>query len=67
MTLRGLPPDEFARLSALMDDALDRPAAERDRWLDALAQREPRSAELLRDLVASASANADGFLETRDA
>jgi serine/threonine-protein kinase len=66
MTLRDLPPAEFARLSALMDAALDRPAHERERWIDALAQREPGAAELLRRLVASASANADGFLETRE-
>ena len=66
MTLRDLPPAEFARLSALMDEALDRPVHERERWIDALAQREPGAAELLRSLVASASANADGFLETRE-
>ena len=66
MSLRDLPPAEFAHLSALMDEALDRPVHEREHWIDALAQREPGAAELLRSLVASASANADGFLETRE-
>ena len=56
MTLRDLPPAEFARLSALMDEALDRPVHERERLIDALAQREPGAAELLRSLGIAALA-----------
>ncbi len=66
MGLRDLTPVQFARLSSLLDEALERPAGERAAWIASVAARDGATGKALRDLVAAAEANADGFLETRD-
>ena len=53
----------WARLSPLLDEALDLPPAERAAWLAALQARAPQDAALLRGLLErQAAASRDGFL-----
>jgi len=63
-----LGPAQFARLSQLLDEAIERPAETRESWLADLERREPEIAVLLRDLLASeAACQAAGFLVSGDA
>ena len=67
MQLGDLGPAEFERLSALLDEALDRAPDERDAWLASLASHDPAAAAQLRELIAQASlAREEGMLETRE-
>jgi eukaryotic-like serine/threonine-protein kinase len=58
--LKGLSPDEAGRAAALLDEALDLPAAQRAEWQRALAAREPRLAAVVRDLLQAASSRSHG-------
>jgi tetratricopeptide (TPR) repeat protein len=62
----GLTPERWAQLEALLDEALERSAAERATWLAQLRQHEPAlAAELDTILRAESELDGDGFL--RDA
>jgi eukaryotic-like serine/threonine-protein kinase len=57
-------PDEWRVLSALLDDALDLPEAERAHWLARQAAAHPALADRLAALLAARDeASRDGFLE----
>jgi len=63
MSLAALAPD-WPALSALLDEALALPAADRAAWLAALARRAPGQAETLRGLLAlQTGVESDAFLE----
>jgi WD40 repeat protein/serine/threonine protein kinase len=51
--LRELTPNEFSRISQLLDESLDLPPAERHAWLTDLDLRDPEAAALLRRLFAA--------------
>jgi eukaryotic-like serine/threonine-protein kinase len=53
--LNALNRDEADRAAALLDEALDLPAAQRAEWQRALAAREPRLAAVVRGLLKAAS------------
>jgi serine/threonine protein kinase len=56
-------PAAWARLSALLDEALDVPDAERQAWLAALADREPElAAQVAEFLTARDRASREGFM-----
>ncbi|NRF70052.1 serine/threonine protein kinase [Aquincola sp. S2] len=54
-----ITPADWAALRALLDEALALPAAERERWLDALPPSDQRHAVRLRRLLAHANGGAD--------
>jgi serine/threonine-protein kinase len=55
MSELDIDPPEWARLDRLLDEALDRPAAERDKWLDALPSELDVLKPRLRALLAEAA------------
>lgn len=66
MSLKDLSPSEYARLSQLLDQALELDCAARDAWLADLAIGDARGAALLAGLLASQrQSESDGFLENR--
>jgi eukaryotic-like serine/threonine-protein kinase len=54
--LRDLSTAQFARISQLLDEALELDPPAREAWLVRLAQREPQTAVLLRQLLAEQAA-----------
>jgi WD40 repeat protein/tRNA A-37 threonylcarbamoyl transferase component Bud32 len=65
--LKDLSPSEYARISALLDQAVEMASEARDPWLLALECSDPKSAAVLRDMFASMDAGqAERFLEVRD-
>lgn len=50
--LRELTPEQFSRISQLLDESLELAPDERHGWLTALEQRDPEAAALLRRLLA---------------
>jgi serine/threonine-protein kinase len=65
MTLPSSVKDDWSAISALLDQALDLPAAERAMWLDALGAEHARLKDTLRDLLsAAAEAETADFLQT---
>jgi eukaryotic-like serine/threonine-protein kinase len=58
MRLRDLDPAQYAHLSALLDQSLELEPDARVAWLAQLAQHEPESATLLRELLATGAAAA---------
>ena len=50
--LREMTPDQFSRISQLLDQSLELAPDERHGWLTALEQRDPEAAALLRRLLA---------------
>ncbi len=64
--LRGLTPEQYGRISELLDQSSEIPPAELDAWLENIATREPEAAVLLRRLFALKKVPAVGrFLEDR--
>src|SRR6185312_9576122 len=57
--LRGMSPDQFARISQLLDESIGLASDERHTWLTALELRDPEAAALLRSLFASQPEGAD--------
>jgi len=53
--LRELSPEQAARAAELLDEGLDLPPAERDRWLAALAQRDAELAPVVAALLRTAA------------
>jgi eukaryotic-like serine/threonine-protein kinase len=65
--LAGLSPSEYARLSTLLDELLERTAPEREARLSELDRLEPGAARWLREvLAAKGSERLNSFLETSD-
>ena len=65
--LAGLSPSEYARLSTLLDELLERTAPEREARLSELDRLEPAAARWLREvLAAKGSERLNSFLETSD-
>ena len=52
-SLRELTPDQFARISQLLDESLELAPQERHTWLGELERRDPEAALLLRRLFAA--------------
>ena len=68
MQLKDLDPAQFARVSALLDEALALAPEARAAWQTELAVSEPELADLVGELLASHSvADAEALLETRHA
>jgi WD40 repeat protein/serine/threonine protein kinase len=66
-SLKDLSATEYSRLSTLWDESLEMAPADRESWLAALEESEPKLAALLRALCASNDASRErGFLETSD-
>jgi WD40 repeat protein/serine/threonine protein kinase len=64
---QNLTPEQYSRVSQLLDQSIELPPNERDAWLTDLGARDPEAAALLRRLFASQSAAAAArFLEDRD-
>ena len=63
--LLGLSAAEYARVSKLLDEALELPPEARGAWLASLAAREPQVATLLRELLDLQGTTQGGFLEDR--
>ena len=63
--LLGLSAAEPARVSKLLDEALELPPEARGAWLASLAAREPQVATLLRELLDLQGTTQGGFLEDR--
>jgi serine/threonine-protein kinase len=60
-----LEPDEWHTLSALLDEALELAAAERERWLESLPPPHDRHRQRLREMLGrDSAASAAGFLAT---
>src|SRR5580698_4662708 len=67
LSLKDLSAPEFSRLSALWDESTEMTTAERDAWLVALENREPRLGAMLREMFTLQSGDQGRcFLETRD-
>ncbi|HTV78056.1 MAG TPA: protein kinase [Steroidobacteraceae bacterium] len=56
-SLRALTPDQFSKLSQLLDESLELAPIERHAWLTALELRDPEAAALLRRLFESQQAD----------
>jgi WD40 repeat protein len=67
MQIRDLDASQFARLSALLDEALSLAPPERAAWLAGITRRADDSAELLQRVLAAHADGADAWLETRGA
>jgi serine/threonine-protein kinase len=68
LQLKDLDPTRFARLSALLDEALALAPEAREQWLTALEADDPELKRLVGELLAAHSAaDADALLETRHA
>jgi WD40 repeat protein/serine/threonine protein kinase len=52
-SLRELTPDQFARISRLLDESLELAPPQRHTWLSELERRDPEAASLLRRLFAA--------------
>ena len=64
--LKDLSPDAYARLSGLLDEALELSGGTRAAWLARLAEREPQIAMLVGELLDSqGAAPGEAFLEDR--
>jgi WD40 repeat protein/serine/threonine protein kinase len=62
--LAKLTPSQYAHLSALLDDLLERPPAAREERLSELDRLEPHAAQWLRELLAAeARGRLEGFLD----
>jgi WD40 repeat protein len=62
-----LSPSEFARVSELLSESIEMAPEERESWLANIERREPKSAAVLRNLLAAQNAcQAAGFLEHLD-
>jgi WD40 repeat protein/TPR repeat protein len=67
LPLRNLSQSQYLKLSRLLDESLEMAPETRNSWLEEVAQSDPQSAALLRDLLASKNlSQAAGFLDTRD-
>lgn len=63
---QNLTPEQYSKVSQLLDQSIELPPNERDAWLTDLGARDPEAAALLRRLFASQSASDDArFLEDR--